>query len=217
VRLVGVAGAGGDPGGGNPGVEQRDGPSEAQHPPEHGGAVAERGDTAAVQRPGGPAGRVGGVHRRRARAEPDGDGPYRDGRWPTGQGPCEIGQHRRRSGTELQPIGGPAYGVAVQVPAPVPLRGLVECGWTASLTPRESPQVHDVLPDGCMDLVWTGTELLVAGPDTGPHPVRREPGVASAGLRFAPGPEPGSDREGPPVDPRRGPDGRHRRPPGRVC
>ena len=42
-------------------------------------------------------------------------------------------------------------------------------------------------PDGCMDLVWTGQQLLVAGPDTGPQPARREPGVLSAGLRFAPG------------------------------
>src|SRR5918992_2958414 len=38
-----------------------------------------------------------------------------------------------------------------------------------------------------MDLVWRGQELLVAGPDTGPPPARREPGVLSAGLRFAPG------------------------------
>lgn len=74
-----------------------------------------------------------------------------------------------------------------EFPAAVPLRGLVECGWAARLTSRASPQVHDVLPDGCMDLVWTGTELLVAGPDTGPHPVRREPGGCAVGLRFAPG------------------------------
>jgi AraC-like DNA-binding protein len=38
-----------------------------------------------------------------------------------------------------------------------------------------------------MDLVWTGAELVVAGPDTHPHRVRREPGVLTAGLRFAPG------------------------------
>src|SRR6266545_1824120 len=41
-----------------------------------------------------------------------------------------------------------------------------------------------VLPDGCMDLLWNGTDLLVAGPDTtayvaGPTPY--------TGLRFAPG------------------------------
>ena len=63
--------------------------------------------------------------------------------------------------------------------------GLVECGW-ASPAPA-APYVQQVLPDGCMDLVWTGTELLVAGPDTGPHPSPREAGRAAAGLRFAPG------------------------------
>ena len=74
-----------------------------------------------------------------------------------------------------------------EFPAPPPLRAHVECGWAARVAPGEPPQVQDVLPDGCMDLVWTGRELLLAGPDTGPHPVRREPGVAGAGLRFAPG------------------------------
>ncbi len=44
-----------------------------------------------------------------------------------------------------------------------------------------------VLPDGCMDLVWTGTRLLVAGPDTTAVPADRPAGVRSAGLRFRPG------------------------------
>ncbi|MGE3288787.1 MAG: helix-turn-helix domain-containing protein [Pseudonocardia sp.] len=64
-------------------------------------------------------------------------------------------------------------------------RGLVECGWTfeAAATDR----VTDVLPDGCMDLVWTGTQLLVAGPDTATRPAVRSAGSPAAGLRFAPG------------------------------
>ena len=44
-----------------------------------------------------------------------------------------------------------------------------------------------VLPDGCMDLVWTGGALLVAGPDTAAQLVERVPGESSYGLRFAPG------------------------------
>ncbi|GAA1329505.1 DUF6597 domain-containing transcriptional factor [Pseudonocardia xinjiangensis] len=72
-------------------------------------------------------------------------------------------------------------------PAPPALRGQVECGWSARIAADVPAQVQDVLPDGCMDLVWTGGELVVAGPDTAPHPVRRSPGTASAGLRFAPG------------------------------
>ncbi|PTR24875.1 AraC family transcriptional regulator [Rhodococcus sp. OK519] len=43
-----------------------------------------------------------------------------------------------------------------------------------------------VLPDGCMDLVWRGGTVLVAGPDTEPFTVTAssEPGV---GVRFPPG------------------------------
>ncbi|AZM91856.1 MULTISPECIES: helix-turn-helix domain-containing protein [Streptomyces] len=47
-----------------------------------------------------------------------------------------------------------------------------------------------VLPDGCMDLLWTGGRLLVAGPDTGPHPAGEVPGRAFAGIRLAPGTAP---------------------------
>ncbi|MEV0414794.1 helix-turn-helix domain-containing protein [Streptomyces sp. NPDC050448] len=47
-----------------------------------------------------------------------------------------------------------------------------------------------VVPDGCMDLLWVDGRLLVAGPDTGPHPAGEVPGGAFAGLRFAPGTAP---------------------------
>src|SRR5205809_453558 len=43
--------------------------------------------------------------------------------------------------------------------APAALAGLVECGWTDTAT---ADGAHQVLPDGCMDLVWTGADLLVA-------------------------------------------------------
>jgi AraC-like DNA-binding protein len=73
-----------------------------------------------------------------------------------------------------------------EFPAAPPLRGLVECGWSSTV-PAGDPEHQDVLPDGCMDLVWTGRTLLVAGPDTAPHPYLREPGARGSGLRFAPG------------------------------
>jgi AraC-like DNA-binding protein len=44
-----------------------------------------------------------------------------------------------------------------------------------------------VLPDGCLDLIWNGTVLFVAGPDTGPHRAGAAAGTAFAALRFAPG------------------------------
>ncbi|OKK22616.1 AraC family transcriptional regulator [Streptomyces sp. CB00455] len=47
-----------------------------------------------------------------------------------------------------------------------------------------------VLPDGCMDLLWAGGRLLVAGPDTGPHPAGEVPGGSFAGIRLAPGTAP---------------------------
>ncbi|MFC1410551.1 helix-turn-helix domain-containing protein [Streptacidiphilus sp. N1-12] len=47
-----------------------------------------------------------------------------------------------------------------------------------------------VLPDGCMDLIWTGGGLLVAGPDTVAQPAERLPGDHTVGLRFAPGTAP---------------------------
>ncbi|MFE1872417.1 DUF6597 domain-containing transcriptional factor [Streptomyces sp. NPDC059496] len=47
-----------------------------------------------------------------------------------------------------------------------------------------------VLPDGCMDLLWADGRLLVAGPDTGPHPAGEVPGGTFAGIRLAPGTAP---------------------------
>lgn len=77
-----------------------------------------------------------------------------------------------------------------EFPAPSRLAGLVECGWTVVSDPGPA-RVTDVLPDGCMDLVWADGQVVVAGPDTAPHPARHEPGSTAVGLRFAPGALPG--------------------------
>lgn len=76
-----------------------------------------------------------------------------------------------------------------ELPPGRPLAGVVECGWTSTTTAGAATPV--VLPDGCMDLLWDGATLLVAGPDTAPHPARQDPGAVAAGLRFAPGALPG--------------------------
>lgn len=47
--------------------------------------------------------------------------------------------------------------------------------------------VQRILPDGCMDLMWYGDELMVAGPDTTAFVAPAQPGVHHTGLRFAPG------------------------------
>ncbi len=56
--------------------------------------------------------------------------------------------------------------------------------WTAEPTGEE----YRVLPDGCMDVIWSsdGT-LLVAGPDTTAFLTSGTPGTTLTGIRFAPG------------------------------
>lgn len=45
---------------------------------------------------------------------------------------------------------------------------------------------YRVLPDGCLDLIWTGAEVIVAGPDTAPR-FGRGAGETYTGLRLASG------------------------------
>jgi len=59
--------------------------------------------------------------------------------------------------------------------------------WTN--TPQGSGAGGAVLPDGCMDLLWSEGRLLVAGPDTRAY-VPGGPGVFWAGVRFRPGTAP---------------------------
>ncbi len=51
----------------------------------------------------------------------------------------------------------------------------------------EQPQTHRILPDGCLDLIWSDGHLLVAGPDTVAQEVTSPAGRVYAGLRFMPG------------------------------
>ncbi|PZG51093.1 hypothetical protein C1I98_09125 [Spongiactinospora gelatinilytica] len=64
------------------------------------------------------------------------------------------------------------------------LAGRVACLWSRVAT-EEATQ--PVVPDGCVDLMWGPSGPQVAGPDTGPHPVRLTPGDVYHGLRFLPG------------------------------
>ncbi|MFJ8738703.1 helix-turn-helix domain-containing protein [Embleya sp. NPDC127516] len=56
--------------------------------------------------------------------------------------------------------------------------------WTRTVETAGSGRV---LPDGCMDLIWSGDELIVAGPDTAAHLVQDSPGARHAAVRCAPG------------------------------
>jgi AraC-like DNA-binding protein len=44
-----------------------------------------------------------------------------------------------------------------------------------------------VLPDGCMDLLWDGRDISIAGADTHAQLFANEAGATMTGLRFAPG------------------------------
>jgi len=44
-----------------------------------------------------------------------------------------------------------------------------------------------IVPDGCLDIIWVGERLIVAGADTAPVPRQAGQGGDVAGLRFRPG------------------------------
>jgi AraC-like DNA-binding protein len=58
----------------------------------------------------------------------------------------------------------------------------VACVWLRDA--EAQPRRHRVLPDACVDVVWTDGRLLVAGPATGPVVVELPAGTASMGVRF---------------------------------
>src|SRR5262245_22877340 len=71
--------------------------------------------------------------------------------------------------------------------APRPsLRGHVRCLWIDDLSGSRGEPLQ-VVPDGCVDIVWTGETLCVAGPDTAPVLTRMPPGTIVVGARFHPG------------------------------
>jgi len=55
--------------------------------------------------------------------------------------------------------------------------------WTSRATGTEKR----ILPDGCMDLLWDGHSLSVAGADTHAQVFRSAAGAVMTGLRFPPG------------------------------
>ncbi|MDQ1519672.1 MAG: hypothetical protein QOI55_745 [Actinomycetota bacterium] len=74
-------------------------------------------------------------------------------------------------------------------PSPGPTAHLA-CVWTGE-TGDDGGYTDRVLPDACIDVIWTGDRLFVAGPDTGPVIGQRVPGSFVVGARFRPGHAPG--------------------------
>lgn len=73
---------------------------------------------------------------------------------------------------------------------PPRLREHVQCVWVSLPGERESVAGGAVLPDGCMDIIWDGSRLFVAGPDTGPVAVEHRRNGFFAGVRFRAGAAP---------------------------
>jgi AraC-like DNA-binding protein len=65
------------------------------------------------------------------------------------------------------------------------LAGHLRCSWT-----RTAAGSGTVLPDGCLDLMWIGGQLVVAGPDTVATRSELAAGVEIAAVRFRPGAAP---------------------------
>ena len=58
------------------------------------------------------------------------------------------------------------------------------CRWDYVQGAQATPAL--VLPDACIDLLWDGARLSIAGPDTHALYARIAPGGRVQGLRFAP-------------------------------
>ena len=67
------------------------------------------------------------------------------------------------------------------------LSHLVACTWEREIPNVDVPPATRVLPDGCVDLIWHGGGLIVAGPDRGPFLSPPRPGATIVGIRLRPG------------------------------
>ena len=61
---------------------------------------------------------------------------------------------------------------------------IVACTWEQATATQHEQQI---VPDACVDLIWTGGRLTVAGPDTRPRVVMLESGSRLVGARLRPG------------------------------
>lgn len=71
--------------------------------------------------------------------------------------------------------------------APRALAPWVECSWELAIEGTRPAYAHRVVPDGCIDLVWTTGGLHVVGPNTTAFMAELEPGTSAVGVRMHPG------------------------------
>lgn len=82
--------------------------------------------------------------------------------------------------TDSRPAGNESF--HAEWPPPSALERHVACVWV-----ERSGRAEPLLPDGAVELVWSGRGLFVRGADTRPYPVGRFPDRTFVGLRFRPG------------------------------
>jgi len=70
-----------------------------------------------------------------------------------------------------------------------PLSAHLACTWMHALPPSAALTLQ-VVPDGCIDIVWSGDSVRIAGPDTRPIFESFRPGAVITGVRFLPGAAP---------------------------
>lgn len=80
----------------------------------------------------------------------------------------------------------PALPPYVEALPPPALRDRLCRVWRYRVEPAADAQSR-VLPDGCVDLIWDGRRLFVAGPDQQASVARLAAGTTLTGLRLAPG------------------------------
>jgi AraC-like DNA-binding protein len=85
----------------------------------------------------------------------------------------------------IPPLAGRVGQYREQTPAG-PLRRHFRCIWTNSI-PADHTGPVAVVPDGCVDVLWRGGALRVAGPDITAALPMLEPGTTIVGARFRPG------------------------------
>ncbi len=61
---------------------------------------------------------------------------------------------------------------------------LVACTWEQRI---DAAHEQRVVPDACVDLIWSGERLTIAGPDTRARLLTLEPGTRMVGVRLRPG------------------------------
>jgi AraC-like DNA-binding protein len=67
------------------------------------------------------------------------------------------------------------------------LYSLVACRWVREVPGEEARESALILPDGCVDLIWRNSELILAGTDRAARRSPIAPGERMLGLRLRPG------------------------------